>query len=45
MWPPERIVHVVGCGGVAGGATARVALTGGLKLLFPRQSHLCCRPA
>jgi hypothetical protein len=34
MWRPERVVRVEGCGGVAGGATAGVALTG-LKVLFP----------
>jgi hypothetical protein len=34
MWPPERVICVVGSGGMAGGATARVASTCGLKLLF-----------
>jgi uncharacterized protein YjeT (DUF2065 family) len=33
---PENVVRVAGCGGVAGGAAARVVLTGGLKVFFPR---------
>jgi hypothetical protein len=35
MWRPERVVRVVGCGSVAGGAMARVALSDRLKVLFP----------
>jgi hypothetical protein len=40
MWRPERAVHVVGYGGMAGGAAAWVASTGGLKLLFPQSVPL-----
>jgi hypothetical protein len=40
MWRPESVVRVKGCGGVAGDATAGVASTGGLKLLFPRSVSL-----
>jgi hypothetical protein len=36
MWRQERVVHVKGCGGVADDVTARVASTGGLKVLFQR---------
>jgi hypothetical protein len=39
MWRPESVVCVVDCGGVAAGTTAGVASTGGLKMLFPHQSH------
>jgi hypothetical protein len=40
MWRPEHLVCVVGCDGVAGGATAGVASTSGLKVLFPRSVPL-----
>jgi hypothetical protein len=39
MWPPELVVLVEGCGGVADGATAGVVAAGGLKL-FPRSVPL-----
>jgi hypothetical protein len=35
MWRPEHVVCVEGCGSMAGGATARVASTSRLKVLFP----------
>jgi hypothetical protein len=36
IWQLECIVLVVSCGGMAGAATAGVALTGVLKVLFPQ---------
>jgi hypothetical protein len=40
MWQPERVVRVVGTGGVTGGGVVGVALAGWLKLLFPQSVPL-----